>query len=391
MVQNTIARNIANLQDLGDVSYELARPILRQVPNPEQLRSLELNSPQIAANDAEIWKSFLNRDIPNWRDKIPQPNNPAFWRYEVYCKLKEREEEERQQQEEQLRQAMMKHDQTKESKKALVLDSVIQEDVKSLPARVDGVANPLARLSNNRRNATYAPALRNAKNGQQIIRALRKQSKQAIQAKSLAKPFGATPIAPPNRSQSTTQHTAKMTMTMFQSGESKGERSLRLALEKDKRQKTEAEQRKKIKEVTRQERAKEGTTKAPLQTYPPAPTKAQTTPPPRRPTPPKEAYLTPPPNPHLPQPGDSPRPRPSPESRTASPFKPGTVPFRKPSTPPMGPDPAALERKSSSPIPVITLNDEGEKPKIPVYTLPASCRRPVSIFAPKVKKPKGRV
>ena len=37
-----VGRNIANLQDLGDVSYDLARPILRQVTNPEQLRSLEL-------------------------------------------------------------------------------------------------------------------------------------------------------------------------------------------------------------------------------------------------------------------------------------------------------------------------------------------------------------
>jgi hypothetical protein len=56
-------------------------------------------------------------------------------------------------------------------------------------------------------------------------------------------------------------------------------------------------------------------------------------------------------------------------------------------TPPQDASPAELDRtrKSESPVPVITLNDE-EKPKIPVYVLPAAQRRgPVSIFAPKAK------
>jgi hypothetical protein len=39
-----------------------------------------------------------------------------------------------------------------------------------------------------------------------------------------------------------------------------------------------------------------------------------------------------------------------------------------------------------SPTPTITLNDDQEKPSIPVYVLPAARRRPVSIFAPKPKR-----
>jgi hypothetical protein len=75
--------------------------------------------------------------------------------------------------------------------------------------------------------------------------------------------------------------------------------------------------------------------------------------------------------------------------RTPSPFKKSAIPN---TTPPHDASPAELDRtrKSESPVPVITVNDE-EKPKIPVYVLPAAHRRgPVSIFAPKAK-PRRRV
>ncbi|KAJ8071721.1 hypothetical protein OCU04_002037 [Sclerotinia nivalis] len=76
------------LTDIGDVHYELIRPILKTaVINPEQLHIIELNSPQIKGEDAELWKAFIARDIPNWRTKNYVPRDPTKW-YEVYQKYK---------------------------------------------------------------------------------------------------------------------------------------------------------------------------------------------------------------------------------------------------------------------------------------------------------------
>ncbi|MCJ1228788.1 hypothetical protein MMC12_005451 [Toensbergia leucococca] len=67
--------------------YEIARPILIKLENPEQLRELEKASPQICGLDAEIWREFIKRDIPNWESKPHEPKNPVNW-YKVYRKLR---------------------------------------------------------------------------------------------------------------------------------------------------------------------------------------------------------------------------------------------------------------------------------------------------------------
>lgn len=364
MVQNTISRNITNLQDLGDVSYQLARPILKQITNPEHLRQLELVSPQIEANDSEMWIVFIRRDIPTWREHIGELKTDRIT-YDVYCELKKRDEQEREQQEEQLRQAFAKADQKKEANKSIILDKAIRDD-ENHTYFVGGKFRNLSGRTKDYKAADFAPSLRNAKGGQ-IIKALRKQSHQAMQQKKLSQPFGAKPLAPPP-----TIH------------ETKGQRSLRMAMEVESRKKAEVERRKEVKKIVRKERAKETNTQSAPATPASQPTAHVI--PNRRPTPPQEAYLSPPPNPNLPQPGDTPRkPSPPSERSTPSPFRSSVSPFKKPTTPPVGPDPAALERKSGSPIPQLALN-EAEKPKVPVYFVPAAARRPVSIFAPKPKR-----
>ncbi|CAD6454157.1 621f1d06-ee27-4f2a-b3d5-fa61f4fbaad7 [Sclerotinia trifoliorum] len=80
------------LTDIGDVHYELIRPILKNpVINPEQLHIIELNSPQIKGQDAELWRAFIARDIPNWRTKNYVPRDPTKW-YEVYQRYKNEHE-----------------------------------------------------------------------------------------------------------------------------------------------------------------------------------------------------------------------------------------------------------------------------------------------------------
>lgn len=369
MTQNAIGRNIANLQDLGDITYDLARPILKQITNPEQLRSLELSSPQIAANDAELWKGFIVRDIPDWRSKNIQSLGFNNWCYELYCKLKEDEENEREQQEEQLRRAMKQIDKKREVNQSQILHRVVQEDVHRLPLFADGVRNPYANCSNTRKQAPAS--LRTAKGGAQIIRALRQQSKQAVQAKTLVTPFGATPsrfmptkaINEPYRN--LTSPTVKMRMSQFEDRESRGERSLRLAIEAEQKQKEESERQKRVemKKKRREQSVHNAFNRAAK---------------------PESRSLSPP--------SGVRRPKIRPASRSPvrpPPARAGSPPPQRTPSPFETPDTTAVtnqDGKVKSPTPTITLNDDQEKPSIPVYVLPAARRRPVSIFAPKPKR-----
>ena len=75
------------LVDVGDFEYWKIKSILTRIDSPQQLHEIELRSPQIKGEDAELWLNFIRRDIPNWRDKNYAPKNPNKW-YEIYCKYK---------------------------------------------------------------------------------------------------------------------------------------------------------------------------------------------------------------------------------------------------------------------------------------------------------------
>ncbi|KIW92366.1 uncharacterized protein Z519_07350 [Cladophialophora bantiana CBS 173.52] len=87
MARRACARNVHRITDIGDLDYDLIRPILLKIESPEKLHQLELSSPQIIGHDAEIWLNFIKRDIPDWDLKRHEPSNPRNW-YKVYKKLK---------------------------------------------------------------------------------------------------------------------------------------------------------------------------------------------------------------------------------------------------------------------------------------------------------------
>ena len=75
------------IKDIGELPYNLARPFLLKIDNPEQLRALEMKSQQIIGHDAEIWLALIKRDIPDWETRKHRPNDPKDW-WKVYNKLK---------------------------------------------------------------------------------------------------------------------------------------------------------------------------------------------------------------------------------------------------------------------------------------------------------------
>ncbi|PGH08895.1 elongin-A [Blastomyces parvus] len=79
---------IKRIDDIGLARYDLIRPILQKIENPEHLRELELKSPHLLEHDAELWMEFIKRDIPG-SAKLILPENPDSW-YDVYHELLEK-------------------------------------------------------------------------------------------------------------------------------------------------------------------------------------------------------------------------------------------------------------------------------------------------------------
>ncbi|KAK3175092.1 hypothetical protein OEA41_002338 [Lepraria neglecta] len=86
MATQACIKNIGSILDVGEAPYELVRPLLVKLQNPEQLRQIELNSRQICELDGEVWLQFIKRDVPNWDKKPHEPRNPNNW-HKIYRKL----------------------------------------------------------------------------------------------------------------------------------------------------------------------------------------------------------------------------------------------------------------------------------------------------------------
>lgn len=195
MAQRSCIRNIAGLQDVGDVAYELIRPVLKRIDNPQQLRNIEIASPQIADADAELWRAFIARDIPNWEEKIMEPKNPRSW-WKVYRKLIREERRAKEEQEEQLMATMMGLDKQKEANQAQIVHKVIPQPG-GHKAFADGVPNHNV----NSWGQPKQPSLQNAKRGKDILNAIRKQSSNAQQQRGFSQTQPAKAMLPGAKSQ----------------------------------------------------------------------------------------------------------------------------------------------------------------------------------------------
>jgi elongin-A len=106
---------------VGDFQYWQIRSVLQRVESPDQLHVIETSSPQIRGEDAELWKAFIARDIPNWKSKNYVPKNPQNW-YKIYLKYKREKEEELARDQEQLRIAMSGLQKKKETNVSRIVD-----------------------------------------------------------------------------------------------------------------------------------------------------------------------------------------------------------------------------------------------------------------------------
>lgn len=117
-------KNIHLLYDVGDIPFYFLEPVLRCIENPDQLRDLEENCPQLKGETADIWLRMIQRDIPNWETRRYKPANPESWS-KAYRKLKKDSEDEKKAQEDALKQQMKAIQKDRESTKTMIFDSKV--------------------------------------------------------------------------------------------------------------------------------------------------------------------------------------------------------------------------------------------------------------------------
>ncbi|KAL8818360.1 MAG: hypothetical protein Q9191_007958 [Dirinaria sp. TL-2023a] len=81
MTTKACIKNIKALTDIGEAPYNSSiRTLLLAIEQPDQLREIEENCPQIIGHDAEVWIKFIRRDVPEYADEDPPiPTEPHKW------------------------------------------------------------------------------------------------------------------------------------------------------------------------------------------------------------------------------------------------------------------------------------------------------------------------
>ncbi|KXL44310.1 hypothetical protein M433DRAFT_279378 [Acidomyces richmondensis BFW] len=172
-------RNIGSIHDVADMPPELARPILKHVKNPQQLKEIEDKSPHLRDLNADLWKEFIKRDIPKAEQILSEkePKSQRKWRTFYFKLLAEKERAEKED-EAKLAAIMKGLDRQKEINKANFVPKIIPQRGSSRgSAFIDGQRNP--RVSNFGIVRPQTTSLRNAKTGRDAIAAIRKQTAQA--------------------------------------------------------------------------------------------------------------------------------------------------------------------------------------------------------------------
>ncbi|TVY45081.1 hypothetical protein LSUB1_G000541 [Lachnellula subtilissima] len=192
--QKACIKNIRSLTDVGDFEYWKIRSVLARIDSPEQLHQIELRSPQIMGEDADLWRTFIARDIPNWASKGWTPKEPLAW-YELYCKYKKWQRKQIERDEEILRNTMMGIKKEQETKVSRIVDHRTLPKVPKDPrmmANHGGV--PLGKRSSGPAKLAPTSLMFNGgsktkmKDGKSVLTRARREAREISARSKLAKP-----------------------------------------------------------------------------------------------------------------------------------------------------------------------------------------------------------
>ncbi|PTB64543.1 hypothetical protein BBK36DRAFT_1123453, partial [Trichoderma citrinoviride] len=182
-----IFQNIRQVDNIGYLSYETVRSILLRVESAAQLRQIELNSPQIQGQTAELWVRLIERDFPlESRNRAYQPKDPKNW-YRVWEKYKVEQEKFLEESENRLKSALNSLRQEEEKKTSKIIE------LGAIPSSKKGaIKRPHARTSN---TLSFGGGSRTkTANGASVMRKVRREAKEIAQIHgTLSRPIRTPP------------------------------------------------------------------------------------------------------------------------------------------------------------------------------------------------------
>ncbi|EHK25014.1 uncharacterized protein TRIVIDRAFT_18426, partial [Trichoderma virens Gv29-8] len=181
-------KNIRDIDNIGFLSYETVRDILVKIDNAAQLRQIELNSPQIEGQTAEIWLKLIERDFPlESKTKAYQPRDPKKW-YKVWEKYKNEHDTALQESENKLKSALagLRQDKEKNTSKIVsgkALPSSAKFAIRRYTGPREGSSNALTFGGGSRTKTA---------NGASVMRKVRREVKEIANIHgSLSRPIKA--------------------------------------------------------------------------------------------------------------------------------------------------------------------------------------------------------
>ncbi|PNP73281.1 hypothetical protein FNYG_13411 [Fusarium nygamai] len=116
-------KNIRELDSVGDyLPYKAVRLLLLKIDNAKQLRTIELNSPQIQGETGEVWLKLIKHEFPmEVKQKAYKPPNPTKW-YRVYEKYRSDHQKALLESEAKLKNALMGLKEDKEKNTSKIVD-----------------------------------------------------------------------------------------------------------------------------------------------------------------------------------------------------------------------------------------------------------------------------
>jgi elongin-A len=180
------------LNDVGSLEYFQISDVLKRITSPEQLHEIEIRSPQIRGEDAELWQAFIARDIPKWEGKNYRPKNPMKW-YEVYCRYKKEQAEEIKRDEEILRNTMMGLQKVRQESTSKIVDLRLLPKVPRDPRMIANNGGVPLKGRGFKKDAPSSLLFTSGSrtkltNGQSVLTRARREAKEISQMGKLSRP-----------------------------------------------------------------------------------------------------------------------------------------------------------------------------------------------------------
>ncbi|OTB02313.1 hypothetical protein M426DRAFT_13615 [Hypoxylon sp. CI-4A] len=180
------------IDDVGGAPFSILRPILLRVDNPEQLLTLEENSPHIRDDTGECWQRLINRDFPVLAKKHRfEPRNPASW-HKIYRKYAVMEAEAKREAEEKLKNSFSNMKKEKQDK-AVKAINFNPRTLGPVPGRRKGIPGP--RGDSGTGGLRFTGGSRTKTNtGQSILRKARREAAEIGRRNRLVTSSGQLPV-----------------------------------------------------------------------------------------------------------------------------------------------------------------------------------------------------